>query len=166
MDGARAEIHRKPSSLADILETAAQRIRPLLDPPARMVVRQDRDVDDLVNTDGTLLAEAIFYVGRHLALGLAGRTCELRAVRLPVGNVEHIVIDLAAADDVDAPANAVAIFDAQTLERPATNTSVGGYGLSLAVAHRICVLLGGSLLSSARTDDSPRFRILVPNLKD
>ena len=44
----------------------------------------------------------------------------------------------------------------------ASPTKYGGHGLGLALAHRLCSLLGGSISARSKEGEGTRFTILLP----
>ena len=162
VDGPGAEPKPAPVDVLALLEEAAERVRPQMAGRAGVFVRADSAEAGRVEADKTLLADAIVYASRHLVLGAQGRGLVLHAERMGAGGVQHLVIDIALESAEDLAAPAVTTFDSQTLKRPSSGQHPGGSGLSLALADRICALLGGSLLADGQPAESARFRIVVP----
>ena len=162
VDGPGAGPCAAPADVLALLEHAAQRIRPQMAGHAGVLVRADAAEAGRVETDGGLLLDAIVHASRHLVLGAQGRGLVLHAERMGAGSVQHLVIDIALESAEDLAAPAVTMFDSQALKRPSSGQHPGGSGLSLALADRICVLLGGSLLADGQPSESARFRIVVP----
>ena len=162
VDGPGAAPNPAPVDVLALLHEAAERIRPLPGGQAGVFVRADAGEAGRVETDSGLLCDAIYYAGRQLVQGASGKGLVLHAERMGAGSVQHLVVDVAleCAEDLAAPA--VTMFDSKALKRPSSGQHSGGSGLSLALADRICVLLGGSLLADGQPADSARFRIVVP----
>jgi signal transduction histidine kinase len=161
VDGGELQTGASRTSVPAALDQAAARTRQMLKPPAQVALHIEEGLDDRVESCSELVAEAVFYVCRHYAQAEPDRGLELCAARLLVGSAEHLVIDVGPGCTAGEAEAAVTIFDAETLERPSA-ASIGGYGLSLALAHRICTRLGGSLLASGRPAETRGFRVLVP----
>jgi K+-sensing histidine kinase KdpD len=161
LDGAAAEPRLAAVDVLSLLHKAAAQIRPLMGGQADVLVQDEAGGAGRVETDGDLLVEAIVYASRHLVAGKQGSSLALHAERMPAGSVEHLLVDVALESAEDLAAPAVTIFDSQALKRPSSGQR-GGYGLCLALADRICALLGGSLLAAGRPAESARFRIVVP----
>lgn len=162
LDAAAAQPRLAVVDVLSLLHKAAAQIRPLMGGQADVLVQAEAAGAGRVETDGDLLVEAIVSAGRHLVAGMQGRSLALHAERMPAGSVEHLLVDVALESAEDLAAPTVTIFDSQALKRPSSGQRSGGYGLSLALADRICALLGGSLLASGRPAESARFRIVVP----
>ena len=142
-----------------LLERVASEIRPLIGERTELVVHGSDAV--MINTDGKLLESALSAIGRHVAQLPLGRRLEWRASRLSEADSSAVVIEIAEAREAQAE---LPLPQQPTAARSGGSGKAAGYGLSLALAGRICERLGGSLTTAPGTPPRLHFRLEVPAL--
>jgi hypothetical protein len=163
VDGAAAGPNLVSTEARSLLEQAAHRLRREPSQLTDVIVDPESIEAVMIETDATLLIDAIVQIGRHLAVGGEGRTLVLHAERMLSGSADHLVVDLALDSAKELTAPTVTQFDPQALRRPSSSAHQAGRSvLGLAIADRICHRLGGSLLAAGPPADSDRYRIVVP----
>ena len=157
-------LERETSSIAcsavdpqAVIAAAVEEMRPSMTGRTELVAATGGRACGTIETDGGLLRQALLSVGRHLSQLPLGPRLEWRAERLPGDGGDQIVIDVVEA----AEANPADGNEPSPVARGAAARQ-GGHGLSLAVAARICRLLGGSLIEAPGNGARVRFRIRVP----
>ena len=142
-----------------LLRQVAAEIRPLIGQRTDLVVERSEAL--VIRTDATLLAAALGALGRHLAQLPLGRRLEWRAARLSEGTSSAVVIEIAEAREAQAE---LPLPQQPAEPRLGGTGKAAGYGLSLALAGRICERLGGSLTAEPGTPPRLHFRLQLPAL--
>ncbi|TFI56872.1 HAMP domain-containing histidine kinase [Sphingomonas parva] len=143
--------------IAAILDVAAAEIRPMIADRAELIVLDPDRVS--ISTDGRLLASALVALGRHVAQMALGPRIECRVARVVEGG-EQLVIEITDAGSPTSGAGEERMAGAAG----GVSGRAGAYGLSLALARRICERLGGSLTSDPDARRRVHFRLQVPAL--
>ena len=140
-----------------ILKLAAAETRPLIADRTELVIQDGGG--SRIRSDGRLLASALVALGRHIAQLPLGPRVEWSAACTGPPGSEQLVIEVANGGPADAAP------DPRPARVPTSGTArVGGYGLSLALARRICERLGGELTAEPQAGGRMRFRLAVPSL--
>jgi len=113
-------------------------------------------------TDWSLARKAVLNLARHAAESTQNGTVTITARR--EAGAEQDLLRIEIADDGPAipPSRLATIFDVFSDAEDASPTKYGGHGLGLALAHRLCTLLGGSIHADSKDGEGSRFTMLLP----
>ena len=158
LQAGRAEVRVRPCTLDEVVDSALNLVRPMLDRKALVLERRTppgdfrllTDVDKLRQILANLLSNAVKFTERG-SVTLEG-TGDANSVRLTVRDTGP-GIAASALDSIFEPFRQVD----QSLTR-----RVGGAGLGLAVARRLAELLGGSLAVESTVGAGSAFTVRLP----
>ena len=112
--------------------------------------------------DWSLARKAVLSIARHSAEATSGGTVKISAHRELRGEQDWIRIEVADDGAPIAPSRLANLFHVFGDAEDASPTKYGGHGLGLALAHRICTLLGGDISATSHEGEGSRFTIMLP----
>jgi signal transduction histidine kinase len=158
----RVELHREPTQLGDVVATAVEMVRPLVEAKQHELVVQvdpglvvDGDPVRLAQVAGNLMTNAAKYTpssGRIVVRGeRSGADVVLAIADNGIGISEQMV---------------PRVFDMFAQERQALDRAQGGLGLGLAIVKTLVALHGGSVEArSGGRDRGSEFIVRLPSLE-
>lgn len=159
IDAGAMELQRTDVEVAPLLEKVAERVRPLAEQRNNRLSLVVAPEAGVLATDAALLEKALFGVARHCAQSTSEGWIELRAWP-EIGDT--LAIEISDDGPPIPTARLASLFDPLGVESDAGATKYGGHGIALALAKRICGLLGGSIDITSERSRGSRFRIVLP----
>ena len=116
--------------------------------------------------DWSLVRKAVLSIARHAADATSNGTITISARREDRDGEDWLRLEIADDGEAIPPSRLATIFDVFSDAEDASPTKYGGHGLGLALAHRLCTLLGGDIKATSRQGEGSRFTLLLPTVAD
>ena len=162
LEAGRVEFHKEPISVRRTVDEVVRSLKTLAKANGNTVdVRVDAGAEVMIG-DGMMIQRALSNIVENAVKFTRNGTVEI-ACRRSTGD-DGDVVDFEVTDDGPGiPANELPhLFEQFSVADDLTSAKYGGTGVGLALVHRLCSLMGGSVMVDTEVGRGSTFTIRLP----
>jgi signal transduction histidine kinase/DNA-binding response OmpR family regulator len=162
IEAGKVDLHAEDLDVAQLLESAAETIRPLVVERGNALELDPREALGSMHSDVTRLRQVLFNLLSNAAKFTSGGTITLSGRREAVDGIDWLVFSVRDTGIGMTRDQMVGIFEAFSQAESTTTRDFGGTGLGLAITRRFCEMLGGSVSVESEPGVGTEFSVRLP----